>query len=199
MTRGSRDIIKTGQRLRKDGKPEDALSYLRSQFKNLGTYIADRSSYHATVGDCYRVLGNIDKAQQSYRHALNLNPANAHARTSFAIALLKNKEFTKAETQLRIVLDQKPEAAIALSVLTKILMRSGRHEEGLLTMQRYLEIAPDGDAAEQTFLALLARWPDSGIPQTLEDVRLYKKPTAPHTGLLPACEPERRHSADRQP
>lgn len=66
------------------------------------------ASYHANLGELYRMLKNLDKAVAHGRKAVELAPSLAYARSNLGIAYYDLEDYDKAETCHKLVLKAEP-------------------------------------------------------------------------------------------
>jgi tetratricopeptide (TPR) repeat protein len=116
---------------------------------------------HLRLGVAQRQGGELAKAEQSYRRALELDPANAPAHNNLGNLYRDQQRVAEAEREYRLALEGLPRYPEALINLAALCTSQGRLEEGLALYRRALEVG--GERAElhhniAIALARLGRW-----------------------------------------
>lgn len=91
------------------------------------------------VGYAYSMAGHKQKALESYRRAVRLNPDDAEARNNLAVTLYENKRFEESLAEYRKVIAQSPDYAAAhfnLGVLLVAMKNKTAALEQLKTLKR---------------------------------------------------------------
>ena len=99
--------------------------------------------------DAMKAVQRKDYAEaiQHFSKGLELFPANASARTSYARALYLNGDKEAAHTQLEKALQQKPDKTMTLFLLALLDDAAGNTEQALKRYNRIVELMPDHEGA----------------------------------------------------
>src|ERR1043165_9390804 len=83
----------------------------RKRIKELEAQIhhLDNAYHHFQLGDVYFQRGKFDKAEASYRAALERDPSDIDARAHLGQCLVRQKRFTDARPLLEGVMNEKPD------------------------------------------------------------------------------------------
>ena len=133
------------------GEPERALpASQRPAFEQaLAEYIAslqfnlDRPDTAVSLGDLQLKRGATAAAEQSYRHALGLDPAFTPAHLHLADLARTRGQELDADRILRTALKYRPDAAELHHALGLSLVRQRRAQEALTELQQAAELAPE--------------------------------------------------------
>ena len=133
------------------GEPERALpASQRPAFEQaLAEYIAslqfnlDRPDTAVSLGDLQLRRGATAAAEQSYRHALGLDPAFTPAHLHLADLARTHGQELDADRILRTALEYRPDAAELHHALGLSLVRQRRAQEALTELQQAAELAPE--------------------------------------------------------
>ncbi|MCX7563127.1 multiheme c-type cytochrome [Xanthomonadaceae bacterium XH05] len=156
------------------GDPERALpAGQRPAFEQaLAEYAAslqfnlDRPDTAVSLGDLKLKRGAVAAAEQSYRHALGLDPAFTPAHLHLADLARSRGQEHDADRILRTALEQRPDAAELHHALGLSLVRQRRLQEALIELQRAAELAPA--QARYTYVLAVAL-NDGGQPDLARD------------------------------
>jgi tetratricopeptide (TPR) repeat protein len=103
------------------------------------------------LGVQYLKLGQADKAAESLQSALKVTPDDAQTRLSYGVALMNEKKFAEAETELRQVLTKNSAMPTAHMYLGIVLLSTSRDEKTKqYDMTRYTEAQKELEVAVQT-------------------------------------------------
>jgi len=104
--------------------------------------------------------GNIDRALELFRQAVDLDPVNPTARSFLAFQLATTKRFAEARAEFPRVVELNPAAPWAHAGLGLAFLLEGKFEEAATEAQQ--------DAADWTRLVVVscARWGQKRIPES---------------------------------
>lgn len=106
-------------------------------------------------GNVRRAMGQPDEAEQLYREALRLNPADATARNNLAYLLAEEgRGLLESEELARAAVLQEPGNPAFLDTLGFVLHRQGRHAEAVGVLERARGAAAGRAIEIQTAIAL---------------------------------------------
>ncbi len=133
------------QILERDGKPGEALSFLTSRRKNDSNEYLEES--YLLESEIYIRQGNFEQADATLTHALS--EIEGSARLLYARAMLYSQmdNLQGAESDLRSVIAQSPDNAVALNALGYTLAdKTERLEEAYEYINRAYQLNPDSAA-----------------------------------------------------
>jgi len=118
---------------------EKALNeYINTQMIN-----ADHPSAHMNLGVMYLNLGDYEKAEASYKKAIEIEPAMTTAYINLAdLYRMLNRE-AEGEQLLRSALEHDPEMAAIHYALGLLLVRKGSHEEAMKHLKQAALLEPE--------------------------------------------------------
>jgi tetratricopeptide (TPR) repeat protein len=162
------------------------------------------------VADAYTDAGNSAEAESAYDVYLQLRPGDLMARTQYAVLYGQQKDYAKAQAQLRLVLSSNPNYSPALIAMGRILSWQGQYEDSLSLYERVLRLNPsNGEAlsgkafdllwmghaeeAEALFAKLHRRYPKDdevlrGMEAAQAAIEQKKLAQARQSGNLPRLE-----------
>jgi len=85
---------------------------------------------------------NLEEAERSYRHALELDPDSAYAHWSYAFLLLNTKRYDEALAEMRRALELEPVSVVINRGVAQILYYSRRYDEAIEQCRKTLELDP---------------------------------------------------------
>jgi SpoVK/Ycf46/Vps4 family AAA+-type ATPase len=85
----------------------------------------------------------MDELINNLREALKLSPGNTPLHLSLAEALLAQRSFTEAETEFKIVLDNKPDNIQAKTGLAKVYFELQKYSASIVIAEELLETRPN--------------------------------------------------------
>jgi DNA-binding transcriptional MerR regulator/Tfp pilus assembly protein PilF len=112
---------------------------------------------HTNLGNLHMLAGDSAAALLHYQQALTLDADQPEARYNRARLLEEQGDLEAAAREYRQVLLRDPAFADAHFNLAQVLERSGQPRGALVHFHAYLELCPEGEAAEQA-LARLERF-----------------------------------------
>ena len=107
----------------------------------------DYSEAYMYLGRVEDALWEDDKATAAFQRAIAIDPDYEEARVSFASALLDQGGLNEAVRQLNAALQQKPDDATALYLLSQAYAREGDYADGKSTALRAIKAAPQNGEA----------------------------------------------------
>jgi tetratricopeptide (TPR) repeat protein len=129
------------------------------------------------VADAYTDAGNPAQAESAYDVYLQLRPGDLMARTQYAVLYGQQKDYVKAQEQLRLVLSSNPNYSPALIGMGRILSWQGNYEESLGLYERVLRLYPANGEAQsgKAFDLLWMGHPEEAAPIFAALHRRYPK------------------------
>jgi tetratricopeptide (TPR) repeat protein len=118
------------------------------------------------VADAYVDAGNAPEAESAYDVYLQHKPGDLMARTQLAVLYGQQKDYTKSQEQLRLVLASNPNYSPALIGMGRILSWEGQYEDSLGLYERVLRLNPSNGEAEsgKAFVLLWMGRPEEAAP-----------------------------------
>jgi uncharacterized caspase-like protein/tetratricopeptide (TPR) repeat protein len=107
----------------------------------------DYSEAYMYLGRVEDALWEDDKATAAFQRAIAIDPDYEEARVSFASALLDQGGLNEAVRQLNAALQQKPDDATALYLLSQAYAREGDYADGKSAALRAIKAAPQNGEA----------------------------------------------------
>ena len=107
----------------------------------------DYSEAYMYLGRVEDALWEDDKATGAFQRAIAIDPDYEEARVSFASALLDQGGLNEAVRQLNAALQQKPDDATALYLLSQAYAREGDYADGKSAALRAIKAAPQNGEA----------------------------------------------------
>lgn len=102
------------------------------------------SDFYTRFGDCYASLERIDKAEEKYQKAVDLNPDNAWAYNNWGYMYADlNIKQEKALMLAKKADKLNPENASILDSVGWAYFRLGKHEEAQKTLEKSVRLDPD--------------------------------------------------------
>jgi tetratricopeptide (TPR) repeat protein len=146
----------------------------------------------------YLKVGQAEKAVETLQAAVQLAPEDTFARLNYSIALLNQKKFTEAETQLRQVLTKNSALPTAHMYLGMALINLSRDEKTKqFDVAKYTEAQKEFEAAVSTGKDEVAQahrylggiyWGNKDYKRAADEFEIYLKltPKAPDAEKLRA-------------
>jgi len=109
-------------------------------------------------------MGDLERATESFRKAIELDPSNRAALHNLALALSDAGQHAEAAEAYRRLIALDPSDSSAHSALGDLAAVQGRLEEAVGHLRRAVQLAPDFKQARYQLagtLELLGRWPDA--------------------------------------
>src|SRR6267378_3805341 len=114
-------------------------AHKRKRIKELQAqiYHLDKAHHHSQLGDIYFQQGNLEKAEASYRAALERDPQDVDTRAHLGQCLLRQKRPAEARPLLEGVMNEKPEHDYGhtMMALAETLTALGETDHALLYWQ----------------------------------------------------------------
>jgi len=101
------------------------------------------------LGNAWADLGDLDRAQQHYERALELNPRDAKCETNLAGILVQRGLRSEARHRYEHSLSINPHLQIAHKELADLLCGQGEYNEAITHYEEALRIQPDYKQAQQ--------------------------------------------------
>ncbi len=146
-------------------------------------YYKDKDAY-SLIGDCYRILGEDDKAASAYAKVLRMDPDDTHAHWYSAAYARNRDDYDKAIYHLKAVARANPTGRIYAEI-AKAYTSQGKYDEAIDAYRRSLEI----DWSEtniESYINLAALLQQTGAIEEAEKVMLRaidENPGQPSTRL----------------
>ncbi len=134
-----------------EGRPEQALKHLERAGE-----ISQNPQALATVGTAMLQLGRLDKADDAFKSALDLDEERAHAWQGRAQVALKRKQYEQAVDFALRAVGLTHRLAIAHYVLGVALAHLDKPDEAILALETAIQVAP-GMRRARRLLAMLYR------------------------------------------
>lgn len=139
--------------------------------------------------EAYMYLGRVedalyedDKASASFQRAISIDPDYEEARVSYAAALLDQGGLDEAVRQLNAALQQKPDDATAMYLLSQAYAREGDFADGKTAALRAVNAAP-GNGEAHFWLAECERHLNDAA-QAEAEYRQYLQLTSFNSGVM---------------
>jgi len=133
-----------------EGLPIEMESPHAENFKKaLGEYkesldaLADRPGSHMGYGLLYTDLGDLEKAEQSYREAFSVDPTHVQSRINLADMLYRQGRIEEAGKLLTDSVRLAPEIGFTHEALGRHLIREKDYEGGLVSLAEAVRLMPD--------------------------------------------------------
>ncbi|MBC7862584.1 MAG: tetratricopeptide repeat protein [Bacteroidia bacterium] len=97
--------------------------------------------------DCYNETGQTELAQKDLESILRIDSADVHARINLAFCYIQTKNFQKADTLYRKLLQKDSNEPYVLSNYGYVKHMLGKSNEGLKMIKKSLEIKPKNSYA----------------------------------------------------
>ncbi len=132
------------------GKAAEALPYLQK--------VADSDASAAVKGSAYSLMGSVyehsaklDKAIESYRHAVQTDSSNYNFHYNLGLAYFRAKQYYNAEKSARaaLAIDLKHTGSIRLYAL--VTFHQDKRAPALLALCRYLSLTPTGPSSAEAY------------------------------------------------
>jgi tetratricopeptide (TPR) repeat protein len=136
-------------------RPTEAAAILRKTAERPGA----PAEIWKKVADAYTDAGDFGQAESAYDVYLQLKPGDLMARTSYALLYGQQKNYAKAQEQLRLVLSSNPNYSPALIAMGRISSWQGQYQDSLDLYERVLRLNPSNGEA-QSGKAFVLLWMD---------------------------------------
>ena len=124
----ARNLANLGIVAKQEGRPSEALSYLRRAV----SLEPDRALIWGHLGDVFADLGRTEEAAGAYRKAIELDPQDFNSLLNLGTLLANQEKPDEAENFLRRAVDIESSSADAHYALAGVLDRLGQNEDCLL-------------------------------------------------------------------
>jgi predicted CXXCH cytochrome family protein len=124
------------------GKERAALDRALDEYVAVQRFNADHPSAWVNLGDVYGARGEARQAEESYRTALELDPAWIPAYVNYADWLRRTKRDDEGEKILRAGLEQRPNDASLHHTLGLLMVRRKDMPAAVAELKRAAELAP---------------------------------------------------------
>jgi len=143
------------------------------------------SAIHANLGEAYRALGQLERAESCFRLALRLEPRNADAAYNFGLLLMQQGRIAEAAELFRQATQHRPNFALAHNNLGNACRILGNIEQALAHFRRALELNPQLGLAHGNLgqLLLECQRPREALAYCQEAVRLDPRLAPVHNNL----------------
>lgn len=135
-----------------DGTSDDALKKLEA----LGYISGDSPETHNNLGQRYQKTGELEKAIEEFKKAIELNPKYTGAMNNLAICYSRLGRYAEAEAAYLQVIKLNPEDAYAMNNLAVMYMEAGRWEPAKKYGEMAIRIEPNYANAYLTLGAITA-------------------------------------------
>src|SRR5439155_6529110 len=128
----------------------------REAFAQLSRF-SDSVEWHSFLGNLYRNQGKHEESIKEWQAALGKRPGDLDIERELASTMLASKEYLRAETALRALLEKTPDNAELLWMLGEALMAQQKLEDAIAPLDKAAKLAPPMLAARASLgRALLA-------------------------------------------
>jgi len=135
-----------GAYLQQHNQPHEAVE----QYETTIRLTTDRpllASTYANLGTAYRTLGDYAKAEESYQHALQLNPEQFNAYLGRGVLLEKQGKLDEAIASYKRSIELVPTDQ-GYTRMAHALQTAGRTQEAIAAYREALKINPDSHEAQ---------------------------------------------------
>jgi tetratricopeptide (TPR) repeat protein len=101
---------------------------------------------HVELGDSYRSLGKLGKANEQYQQAIRIDPRNADAYNGLSMLNLRQKQYETAEEYSLAACALKPFNDFYLSQLARAYIKLGKTDEAIKSLEKAVAIHPKQSA-----------------------------------------------------
>jgi tetratricopeptide (TPR) repeat protein len=142
-------------------------------------------SFHLTLAESFRNLGQLKRAVGCCRTALKLNPEYPEALCTLGLTIQASGRPAEAVDHFRLALELRPNFAQAHRDLAMVLRELGQHDEALEHLRCAVEMAPRYAAARSglTLVLLDRAQPEEALIHSQEAVRLQPDLAIHHHNL----------------
>ena len=128
------------------GSGAGAVGFPDPLFEDIRDLAASSAALTARGGEAL-VEGDLEKAEELYRRAVQADPANLEARRNLAVALTRGGRESEAAKALEAALRLEPDNALVAFDLANARLAAGEFDGALDAFRRSLESQPDLEAA----------------------------------------------------
>ena len=125
--------IKLGQYLTESGQPVRAVELLE-------TFAGDDPDALVGLGNAYQYAGRSADAMRTFRHLLEVDPANGLAHENIGTIQLQSRDYRAAEASLRRALELDPGLPGAYTALGVVLASTDRKSEAIEAWKRAVDL-----------------------------------------------------------
>jgi Flp pilus assembly protein TadD len=134
----------------------------------------DNAQAHSNLGRVLAIQGQFAAAEPEFQAAVRIKPKDAEIRRSYAAALADQGRKDEAMTQLRDLLQSKPDTE-ARSQLASLLYQAGKLGEAVAEYRQVVAAKPDQPETLSNLAWLLATSPDSAVRNGTDAVRFAEQ------------------------
>lgn len=116
---------------------------------------ASHAPFHCNLGEAYRLLGQLDKAEKCFHAALEREPRYPQALTNLGTTLHQRGRYAEAATRFQQLLDTAGPSADAYNNLGLAQVASGAIDEAVSSFRKAVELNPHYDTANNNLGAAL--------------------------------------------
>lgn len=125
------------------GNVDEAIKQYEEVLPQARSDMTDTVVIYTLLGDAYRAKGMADKAIESYRKALSVDPGFASAYYGIGVAYMSRRNIQMASDYFRKTLQLDPDNTLALSDMADLLLiRGSNPEEALVYARRAVSRSP---------------------------------------------------------
>jgi tetratricopeptide (TPR) repeat protein len=133
------------------GKGKDAVAQIEARLKTT----APTSSFLILAAQTYGASGNVAKAEEMLKKAIELDPARLQAYTMLGTLYLGQKRIADAKEQFQEIVNRNPKSVAAHTMLAMLLEFEGKTLEAEQAYQRVLAINPRAPVAANNLAWIL--------------------------------------------
>jgi len=132
------------------GAPETALRRLQG----LQRQFPEESEVALYLGYAHEKLGQNDRAEDAYRHALNLRPDSPRALLRLSTVLIRRKRYNEAQSFLESLTSKYPDYAVAWWNLGVLHRKLDQPKQAQQAWERALQVEPDNERIRSALMKL---------------------------------------------
>ena len=121
---------------------------------------SEDASIYLLLGLTYQDLGEWDKAEVSFRRAVEIQPDLREAQQSLGLSLVQNKKFQEAIPVLEPIAEIDPANQLVHKALAKAYEEQNRVDEAIKIFQKALSVYPDDASLQRQISVLLFKYPN---------------------------------------
>jgi len=125
--------------LRAQGAVQAALT----EAQRLVSELPELSDGWTELGRSFHEVGDLDRAEEAFKHALRLDPTRTAPWNNLGLVLNHKGKPAESVEAFRRALDADPENTGAVANLAGVLAKLGRHLEGIAMLEKAIQLAPD--------------------------------------------------------
>jgi len=121
---------------------EESMDAIIAWCKDLAQQFPDNYYAHLLLGSAYRAKDEVDKAVESYRRAIEINPNFADAYLGLGVTYLSNEQIDEAINYIKKAIEINPMHMPSYLNLGLIYEYNGQIDEAIASYEKIIEINP---------------------------------------------------------